>query len=172
MNTVTDTVHSRLDDRLAQGDIRLLSTDVAQRRLAALSPLRLAYVAQDGTPRVVPVSFHWTGEEIVMGGFAPSARGRALRANPRVALTIDTDEQQPEVLSVRGDAVVTEVRGMVPEYETYMRAGMPAEAADAYFAELRARDVLMERIAVRPDWVGVVDFTTRYPAAMPEWLRS
>jgi hypothetical protein len=164
MNSALDTVE--------QGDVRLLDTGIAQRRLAADGPLRLAYVAQDGTPRVVPVGFHWTGEEIVMGGFAPSARGRALRVNPRVALTIDTDEQQPEVLSIRGDASVTEVRGVVPEYETYMRAGMPAEAADAYFAELRARDVLMERIAIRPDWAAVVDFRTRFPAAMPEWMRS
>jgi hypothetical protein len=30
----------------------------------------------------------------------------------------------------------------------------------------------MERIAVRPSWVGVVDFQTRFPAAMPEWLQS
>lgn len=159
-------------DTMEQGDVRLLDTDVAKRRLAANSPLRLAYVALDGTPRVVPVLFHWTGEEIVMGGFAPSARGRALRANPRVAITIDTDEQQPEVLSLRGAAEVAEVRGIVPEYETYMRAGMPAEAADAYFAELRSRNMLMERITVRPDWVAVVDFRTRFPAAMPEWLRS
>ncbi|MFC4854011.1 pyridoxamine 5'-phosphate oxidase family protein [Actinophytocola glycyrrhizae] len=161
-----------MTDTVAQGDPRLLDTDVAQRRLTALGPLRLAYVALDGTPRVVPVLFHWNGEEIVMGGFAPSARGRALRAKPRVALTLDTDEQSPEVLSLRGDARVTEVRGVVPEYETYMRAGMPAEAADAYFAELRARDMLMERITVRPDWVAVIDFRTRFPAAMPEWLRS
>jgi hypothetical protein len=168
MTNALDTV----DDLLEQGDLRLLETDVARRRLAALSPLRLAYVAQDGTPRVVPVLFHWTGEEVVMGGFAPSARGRALRANPRVALTIDTDEQPPEVLSLRGDAVVTEVADVVPEYETYMRAGMPAEAADAYFAELRSRTVLMERIAVRPDWAAVMDFRRRFPAAMPEWMRS
>lgn len=157
---------------LEQGDPRLLDTDIARRRLTALGPLRLAYVAQDGFPRVVPVQFHWTGEEIVMGGFAPSARGRALRVRPRVALTLDTDTQPPEVLLLRGAAEVTEVRGVVPEYETYMRAGMPEAAADAYFAELRARDVLMERIAVRPDWVAVMDFQTRFPAAMPEWLRS
>lgn len=161
-----------MTDTLEQGDLRLLDTDVAQRRLAALSPLRLAYVAQDGTPRVVPVLFHWNGAEVVMGGFAPSARGRALRANPRVALTLDTDDQPPEVLLLRGDASVTEVRAVVPEYETYMRAGMPAAQADAYFAELRARDVLMERIAVRPDWAAVMDFQTRFPAAMPEWLHS
>ena len=157
---------------LRQGDLGLLDTDVAQRRLHATSPLRLAYIALDGTPRVVPVLFQWTGTEIVMGGFAPSARGRALRANPTVAITIDTDTQQPEVLSIRGAAEVAEVRGVVPEYEQYMRAGMPAEQADEYFAELRRRDVLMERIAVRPAWVGVIDFQTRFPAAMPEWLRS
>lgn len=157
---------------LPQGDVRLLGTDIAQRRLTANSPLRLAYVALDGTPRALPVNFQWTGEEIVMGGFAPSARGRALLANPNVALTLDTDDQPPEVLLIRGRAEVTEVRGVVPEYEQYMRAGMPPEAADAYFAELVRREVVMERIAVRPAWVGVVDFTTRFPAAMPEWLRS
>jgi hypothetical protein len=157
---------------LEQGDLGLLDTDVARRRLAANSPLRLAYVALDGTPRVLPVQFLWNGEEVVMGGFAPSARGRALRANPRVALTLDTDDNPPEVLLLRGDAVVTEVRGVVPEYETYMRAGMPAEAADAYFGELRSRDVAMERIAVRPDWAAVMDFQTRFPAAMPKWLQS
>lgn len=157
---------------LPQGDVRLLETDIAQRRLTAISPLRLAYVALDGTPRALPVNFQWTGEEIVMGGFAPSARSRALLANPNVALTLDTDDQPPEVLLIRGRAEVTEVRGVVPEYEQYMRAGMPAEAADAYFGELVRREVVMERIAVRPAWVGVVDFQTRFPAAMPEWLRS
>jgi hypothetical protein len=160
------------ESALDQGDLRLLDTDVARRRLHGQGPLRLAYVALDGTPRAVPVNFQWTGEEIVMGGFAPSARGRALRANPRVAITIDTDEQPPEVLLVRGAAELTEVRGVVPEYEQYMRAGMPADQADFYFAELRRREVLMERIAVRPDWAAVVDFRTRFPAAMPEWLRS
>ncbi|MDQ3786325.1 MAG: pyridoxamine 5'-phosphate oxidase family protein [Actinomycetota bacterium] len=157
---------------LKQGDLGLLDTEIARRRLAAHGPLRIAYTALDGTPRVLPVQFLWNGEEVVMGGFAPSARGRALRANPRVALTLDTDDQPPEVLLLRGDASVTEVRGVVPEYETYMRAGMPEEAADAYFAELRAREVVMERIAVRPDWAAVMDFQTRFPAAMPEWLRS
>ena len=156
---------------LHQGDLRLLDTDIAQRRLRGQGPLRLAYVALDGTPRAVPVNFQWTGEEIVMGGFAPSARGRALRVHPSVAITIDTDEQPPEVLLVRGTAEITEVRGVVPEYEQYMRAGMSAEQADAYFAELRGHDVLMERIAVRPSWAAVMDFRTRFPAAMPEWLR-
>jgi hypothetical protein len=157
---------------LPQGHLGLLDTEVARRRLADGQVLRLAYVALDGTPRVLAVNFQWTGEEIVMGGFAPSARGRALRANPRVAITLDTDAAPPEMLQIRGRAEVTEVHGIVPEYEQYMRHGMPAEVADAYFAEILRREVVMERIAVRPDWVGVVDFQTRYPAAMPTWLRS
>lgn len=59
-----------------------------------------------------------------------------------------------------------------PEYEQYMRAGMPAEQADMYFAELRRHEVVMERIAVRPTRVGIMDFQTRFPAGMPEWLKS
>jgi hypothetical protein len=157
---------------LPQGDVRLLGTDIARRRLAAHTPLRLAYVALDGTPRAVPVNFQWTGGEVVMGGYAPSARARALRVNPNVALTIDTDDQPPEVLLIRGRAEITEVAGVVPEYEQYMRVGMTEEQGDAFFADLRARRVVMERIAVRPTWVGVIDFQTRFPAAMPEWLRS
>lgn len=157
---------------LEQGDIGLLDTDIAQRRLRATTPLRLAYVAPDGTPRVIPVLFHWNGEEIVMAGFAPSARSRALRANPAVALTVDTDEQPPEVLLIRGRAEVAEVRGLVPEYALYMRHSMPEAEADAYFAEIERRGTVMERITVRPTWVGVMDFRTRYPAAMPEWMRS
>lgn len=157
---------------LAQGDLRLLETDVAQGLLREVITARLAYVALDGTPRVLPINYHWTGEEIVMGGFARSNKNRALRANPAVALTIDTTEPPPRVLLVRGRAEITEIDGVVPEYETVMRRTMPADAADAYFAELVRHGVRMERIAVRPAWVGVTDFQTRFPAGMPEWLKA
>ena len=45
-----------------------LHTDpVAQELLRSTIPARLAYVWRDGTPRVVPMWFHWTGEEFLMG---------------------------------------------------------------------------------------------------------
>jgi hypothetical protein len=157
---------------LAQGDLRLLETDVARDLLGEVITARLAYVALDGTPRVLPINYHWTGEEIVMGGFARSHKNRALRANPAVAITIDTAEPPPRVLLVRGRAEITEIDGVVPEYETVMRRTMPADAADAYFGELVRRGVRMERIAVRPQWAGVTDFQTRFPAGLPEWLKS
>ena len=51
---------------LRQGDLRLLEHPVAVQLLASAIPARLGYVAEDGTPRVVPTWFHWTGEELVM----------------------------------------------------------------------------------------------------------
>jgi hypothetical protein len=46
---------------LPQGDRRLLDSAVAQRLLASAVPARVGYTAGDGTPRVVPSWFHWTG---------------------------------------------------------------------------------------------------------------
>ena len=54
---------------LPQGDLGLLETEVARRLLASTLPARVAYVAIDGTPRVVPTWFHWNGEELVMSTF-------------------------------------------------------------------------------------------------------
>jgi hypothetical protein len=49
---------------LRQGDPRLLATALAQRLLAAAIPARVAYIAIDGTPRVVPMNFVWNGRRV------------------------------------------------------------------------------------------------------------
>ena len=51
----------------AQGDPKLLEDPVAKELLKSTIPARLAYNWTDGTPRVVPIWFHWDGKEIVMG---------------------------------------------------------------------------------------------------------
>src|ERR671910_3718614 len=48
-----------------QGDLALLDDPVAQTLLQSRASARLAYSWTDGTPRVVPIWFHWTGEEFV-----------------------------------------------------------------------------------------------------------
>ncbi|MDX6564500.1 MAG: hypothetical protein QOE10_162, partial [Gaiellales bacterium] len=108
---------------LEQGDVRLLQSDVAQRLLASTIPARFAYIAGDGTPRVLATWFHWTGEVLAMPTFvaAPHVRHaagrlRALRANPAVAITIDTETSPPEVLTMRGRVAITEVDGIPSEY--------------------------------------------------------
>src|SRR6266511_6251008 len=68
---------------LPQGDVGLLRSDVAQRLLNSTVPARLAYVAADGTPRIVPTWFVWTGEELVMATFVAAAHVRHAAARLR-----------------------------------------------------------------------------------------
>jgi len=86
-----------------QGDLRLLTTDIAQRLLGSTIPARMAYTALDGTPRVMSTWHVWTGEELVMATYVhcpplgihvPARRLRALRAHPDVAVTIDTHNRR------------------------------------------------------------------------------
>lgn len=160
---------------IPQGDLRLLDTDMARDLLQAAIPVRMAYVAADGTPRVVASWFHWTGSEIVMATYLagpavgvrhPAARVAALRANPRVALTIDTEANPPQGLSIRGDAEITEVDGLAPEYVESARRYLGEEAAAGMIAAMGQPGTVQARISVRPDWVGLIDFVTRRPSAL------
>jgi Pyridoxamine 5'-phosphate oxidase len=158
---------------LPQGDLRLLDSDVARRLLASTVPARFAFTWTDGTPRVTPTWFHWTGDELVMPTFlaAPhvrhaAARVRALRANPAVAITIDTEGFPPRVLLVRGRATVAEVDGIPEEYALAARRYLGEEAAAGYLAHIDRPGTRMARIGVRPAWVGVIDFEARLPSSL------
>jgi hypothetical protein len=156
-----------------QGDPRLLESDVAKHLLSSRIPARYAYVSRDGTPRVVASWFVWTGDELVMPTFisAPHVshsayRLRDLRVNPDVAITIDTEGFPPQVLSIRGTASITEVDGIPPEYAQAAHRYLGTEEATAYLAQIDHPSTRMARIAVRPTWVGVLDFRTRLPSAL------
>jgi hypothetical protein len=156
---------------IPQGDLKLLDSDIAKRLLNSNIPARLAYIAKDGTPRVIPTWFYWDGNEIVMATFSAGpqvthypGRATALRANPAVAITIDTDAFPPELLLIRGQASVTEVDGLVPEFKEAARRYLGEEGAKAFFEQNNKPGVRMARIAVRPTWVGVIDFDTRLPS--------
>jgi hypothetical protein len=158
---------------ISQGDLRLLESDIAKRLLTSTIPARFAYMATDGTPRVVPTWFHWTGDELVMPTFvsAPhiqraAGRLKALRANPNVAVTIDTESFPPNVLLIRGQVSVIEMQGVAPEYALAARRYLGEEAAAAYLARVDQPGTAMARIALRPAWVGVLDFQTRLPSNM------
>jgi Pyridoxamine 5'-phosphate oxidase len=159
---------------LPQGDPALLGTELAQRLLAAPIPARLAFVALDGTPRVVPTWFHWTGCDLVMVTYVagprigirhPAARLAALRARPDVAVTIDTDTFPPQSLSLRGRVEITEVDGLAPEYAAAAQRYLGQEAAAGMLAGLDQPGTRQARIVLRPTWVGLLDFDTRLPSA-------
>ena len=150
-----------------QGDLALLQQPAAQALLQSKIPARLAYVATDGAPRVIPIWFHWNGKDIVMGTPPKAPKVKALARNPRVALTIDDNDFPQRVLLIRGNARLEPVSGVVPEY---------ALAADRYFGPEQGRAWVtqmgnmissMVRITITPDWVGLLDFQTRFPSALP-----
>lgn len=147
---------------LPQGDVGLLGSDVAQRLLSSKELARVAYVAADGTPRVFPMLFHWTGSEVVLSTFGGAKVG-ALRARPDVAITIDAATTPPEALLIRGPASVTDIEGIVPEYALALRRYAGEEQGAAQVATVDHPGTKMVRIAVRPAWVGVLDFQTRLP---------
>jgi hypothetical protein len=48
------------------GDLTLLDHPLAQRLLSSAEPAQFAYTWVDGTPRTVPIWFHWNGEAVVL----------------------------------------------------------------------------------------------------------
>jgi hypothetical protein len=67
------------------------------------------------------------------------------------------------VLLIRGQASVTDVDGIVPEYALAQYRYAGPEQAAASIAQVDHPGSKMARIAVRPTWVGVLDFMTRFP---------
>lgn len=141
--------------------------------LLARDITRLAYVAKDGTPRTIPIAFTWNGSEIVMCTSLNAPKLPALRRNPAVALTIDTESHPPKILLIRGRAELDVVDGIPEEYlrmnGTYE---MTAEQRVVWEAEVRSLYKGMVRIVVTPTWAKLIDFETTLPSAVEELARE
>jgi hypothetical protein len=147
---------------------RPLSQDLLARDLT-----RLAYVAKDGTPRAIPIAFTWNGSTIVMCTSKNAAKLAALRVNPAVALTIDTEVHPPNILLIRGHAELDEVDGIPEEYlqmnGTYQMT--PSQRVQ-WEAEVRSLYDGMVRIVVTPTWAKLIDFDTTLPSAVQELVQE
>ena len=150
-----------------QGDLGLLQHPASQELLQSKIPARLAYVWADGSPRVIPIWFHWNGKEIVMGTPAKAPKLKALAKNPRVSLTIDDNVFPHKVLLVRGTARLEPVDGVVPEYAMAAERYFGPEQGKAWAAQMGKMVQSMVRITITPTWVGLLDFQTRFPSALP-----
>ena len=141
--------------------------------LLARDLTRLAYVAKDGTPRNVPIGFVWNGTEIVMCTAKNAPKNIALRHNPAVALTIDTEEHPPKILLIRGRAELDIVDGIPDEYfqanGTYK---MTPEQRVEWEASVRSLYDGMVRVVVTPTWAKLIDFESTLPSAVEELMRQ
>jgi len=141
--------------------------------LLARDVTRLAYVAKDGTPRTVPIAFTWNGAQIVMCTTKNAPKLPALRNNPMVALTIDTEVHPPKILLIRGRAELDVVEGIPEEYlEASGTYRMTPEQRVEWEAEIRSLYDGMVRIVVTPTWAKLIDFETTLPSAVEELVRQ
>jgi hypothetical protein len=149
-----------------QGNLSLLNDPVAQELLHAPIPARLAYVWPDGTPRVIPIWFWWTGEELVFSSPPNSPKMKVLARETKVAVSIDTETWPAKSLTLRGTAHSQVCDGEVPEYADMVRKYLGDEAGvwlDMYSA-LFPHPV---RIALKPEWAGIIDAeNNRLPSAV------
>jgi hypothetical protein len=150
-----------------QGDLGLLQHPASQELLTSKIPARLAYVWTDGSPRVIPIWFHWNGKEIVMGTPPKAPKLKALAKNPRVSLTIDDNVFPHKVLLIRGTARLEPVNGVVPEYALAAERYFGPEQGKAWVVQMGKMVQSMVRVTITPTWVGLLDFQTRFPSALP-----
>ena len=97
----------------------------------------------------------------------------ALRRNPAVALTIDTEVHPPKILLIRGRAELDVVDGIPDEYlEMNGSYEMTPEQRVEWEAEVRSLYDGMVRIVVTPTWAKLIDFETTLPSAVEELVRQ
>jgi hypothetical protein len=152
--------------KVKQGDLGLLQHATSQELLESKIPARLAYVWSDGTPRVIPIWFHWNGREIVMASPPKAPKLKALAKNGKVSLTIDNNVFPHKVLLIRGSARLQNLDGIVPEYALAAERYFGPEQGKAWIEKLQSTISNMVRITVTPEWVGLLDFQTRFPSAL------
>ncbi|MFD6356800.1 pyridoxamine 5'-phosphate oxidase family protein [Nocardia tengchongensis] len=154
-------------------EIKAILGRAISQELLARDLLRMAYVAADGTPRNIPIAFTWNGEQIVVCTTKNAAKVPALRRNPEVALTIDTEVHPPRILLIRGRAELEVVEGIPEEY---LQINGSYEMSDAqrveWEAEVRSLYDGMVRIVITPTWVKLIDFENTLPSAVEELVRQ
>ncbi|MDI1460585.1 pyridoxamine 5'-phosphate oxidase family protein [Catellatospora sp. KI3] len=146
----------------------LLNNDpIAKDLLNAAIPVRMAYIGPDGDPRVIPISFIFNGDTFEIFTLPASPKVAALRANPKVALTVDTESQPPRLLMVRGTATLTLVDGIPDDYlDTGRRLLRDSVQYANWEAHVTSLWDQLVRISITPTWAKVFDFGHQAPAAV------
>jgi hypothetical protein len=108
---------------------------------------------------------------VVIATATTSPKVTALSARPEVAVSIESGDTPgaARALSIRGQASLEIVDGVVPEYLAAARISMDADAAAEFERNVRAMYPQMVRIAITPRWVRFYDFGT---GRIPRYLQE
>ena len=151
---------------------QVMELPIARQLLREEPILHLSYTARDGAPRVIPIGYLWDGGHFLMYTIPGSAKVGALRADGRVAITIDVPGPPPRVLLVRGRAALETVDGVPDGYLQASRRGLPREAWEDFETQVRALYKQMAVITVTPEWARLLDFETTAPEAVENLMRQ
>lgn len=69
---------------------------------------KLAWVAGDGRPLGAPIWFLVEDDQIILNTGADTAKGRAVRRDPRVAMIVDLEEPPYGFVQIQGTATTSE----------------------------------------------------------------
>ena len=124
-------------------------------------PARLAWVGNDGTPRVVAIWFLWTGDELAMSTFAGAQKLSGITEGTIVAVTIDTDTFPYRSLKLRGPVTVRPVDGLAEEYRLAAQRYLGEEMASRWLEFLDGATQVV--LSLRPTWARAADMNTDSP---------
>ncbi len=147
-----------------------LNEPLARNLLQSKLPAQFAYNWHDGTPRVVPMGFHWNGQEIVICSPLDAPKMRVLQDEAKVALTISSETNPGHVLLIRGSIRIDIVEGIPSEYAAMSERTNTPEGSRAWLEQARQMWPRMARIAIKPEWVRLLDFQTQFPSAVERGL--
>lgn len=150
----------------------VLAKPLSRQLLDSHIPARFSYIGLDGAPRVIPIGFLCDGREIVMWSVPRSAKVAALRQNPKVAITIDTEGFPPNVLLIRGEVTVEIVDGVPDGYVRAGRKSVQPDQFDEWEAGVRGLYKQMAVITMKPTWAKLLDFETTLPKAVEDLFRE
>lgn len=85
-----------------------LTDDVIEFLAEGTRTAKLGYVAADGRPLVAPVWFVVDGRELVFNTGRDTAKGRALRRDPRVVVCVDDERPPFSFVQVQGEVTLNE----------------------------------------------------------------
>lgn len=103
----------------------------------------------DGTPHVTPIWFLLDGDDLVFTTHESSVKGRALRRDPRVCVCVDDATPPYSLVSLWGEATLSEDLGEVREWATRLGARyMGAERAQEYGARNGVPGELLVRVRI------------------------
>lgn len=118
---------------------------------------KVATVRADGRPHVAPIWFVFDGDDIVFMTGADTVKGKSLRRDPRVAMSVDVEEPPYGFVLVEGSVTIsTNLDEMLPLSIAISRRYVGEERAEEFGRRNAVEGELLIRL--RPEkYVAIAD---------------